>query len=584
MRKLREQAVQERMVSIETPLLQFDDDELNPKPFIYEKKLNNEDVCPPIIDLSYDKLEKKPSEALITCPLLESKEINPQFEWGIHTLEELNHNITNESKDTKSNSNNQALENANNNSICQTSEHSKVNENYYTSFDTKSLANFENNSTTLDSEGSALVDDVATKRETFGGNNLQNKEIALTFEGCKENVYQPTILNKCFNGDANNTISKDMVKTSCVQEVDTTHEEVFLYQKPSDNLGHGLHDLHELKDIHNNEYELHKNNNITTIEVCTTMCTTPILEDAHNNKHELQESNDVTTNEGNINLSLESTNDMKELQDPMYLYLLNDDEQPIPRFLSISKAHKRRNLTECNINDHLPTNQLHGNEVSISESITVKKKYLEKLLVKETLEIEEGSGNHKILNCEKSHVDDQINSIILTTELEILEKLDVDKVQENMFTNNYHISKENSSTLPKMELETKSIEKIKNKHDESKTKLGTLCQREIIDDESGKRGSLACETSTKVDGESYSSDSKNATHLDLQQNILPLKKSLPHSLNFKKVQKNEWIFDDESSKVYAEIQNIANENEMNHDQYMFDDHGTIIPQKIDEQL
>ncbi|KAG0627936.1 hypothetical protein M758_2G239500 [Ceratodon purpureus] len=34
MRRLREQAVQERMTSIETPLLQFDDEELNPKPLI----------------------------------------------------------------------------------------------------------------------------------------------------------------------------------------------------------------------------------------------------------------------------------------------------------------------------------------------------------------------------------------------------------------------------------------------------------------------------------------------------------------------------------------------------------------------
>lgn len=268
----------------------------------------------------------------------------------------------------------------------------------------------------------------------------------------------------------------------------------------------------------------------------------------------------------------------------MYLYPLDDDELPIPRFLSISKAHKCRNLIECNINDHLPANQSHGNEVSKSESIIVKKKCLEKLLVKETLEIEEGSGNHKILNCEKSHVDDQINSIILTTKLEILEKHDVDKVQENMFTENYHLSKENSSILPKMELETKSIEKTENTHDESKTKLGKLCQKEIIDDESGKRGSLACETSTKMDRKSYSSNSKNATHLDLQQNILPLEKSLPHSLIFKKVQKNEWTFDDESNKVFAKIQNIANENEMNHDQYIFNDHGTIVSQKIDEQL
>ena len=557
MRRLREQAVKERTMSIETPLLQFDDDELNPKPFVY----NNEEVIPSNVDLQENQLKDKPSNNLSTCASLKSKEFNPSFEWDIHTLEELNYNDTNDSNVTKTNHNHHAVDNVNEKSIAKKF---TTSENYFTTNENDTLAKIENDKFFLNNEKLTQFCYMNTKVKFVNLNNLVENKKSSTLNGDKNDL-SSSLMSKdnYINVDTNNTTSKEnlLVETSCIQEnlkIDNRCNELELHQKFNDKVD-DLNDAPKFEGDCNNQDEINEKNDARVFQATILVC---------------------TSNEEDANLSFKSMISKGKKQDPMYLYSLDDNEPTIPRFLSILKADKPKNLIQSVINDLSSTKSPHANDVFESESTILVNKCATELIERMDLQNDGEYNNDNRLNYEQSHGTIEVQPNISSKEMDLLQNHDVDNIQQKRFSNNYDTHKKKSSTIFNNELEPKSIE-----IDDFETKFDKMFQEQFMNNKRRKKkSSMHCEANIKVDGRFYSNDMKNEFPLDSQQNSAYLEKSYPCSLNFKKLPKNEWTFHDIPSKVSIEIQNIGDHNEINHDNYTFDNHGIIVSQEMVEQL
>lgn len=426
MRRLRQEAVEERMKSIEIPLLQFDEDEFNPKPIIFDMEFNTNKTILASVKSLNDQTEKKPSKIIETSDLFKLKDIDPKSEWKNHMIQEINFDITNESNIKEDNYNDEKID------ICP--DNIKFNS-------IKNLATVEDNSI------SNYGEDLPKTKD----NSIISIKKDLTMANTNKLTSEETSL-----------IQINYIQDS-IDTIRISTEHLLL-----DNINNVSNDTLNLEDG-SNEKSKFKNENDTEISQIYTSL--------------------MYSSEGkNVDLSIESKIDKKQ-KNPMYLYPSNSDDgvPPIPRFLSSSKVSKPRILIQYKTNElskHLLDSIDFKSEPTSTDNQCFKAK-----TSRAFSKIEQGLENHQTSdnrglqsNNEIEHIDSFTKESLF--KLDSLQKCNVDKAQENMLNDIFLNLERMFLTTIDFGIEFKNNDTSQNQNNNLEGKLDTPFQRQIMNRES----------------------------------------------------------------------------------------------------
>jgi len=290
MKRLRQQFVEERMNSIETPLLQFDEDEFNPKPIVDVELYTNESILSNTNSIN-DKVQDKSLEVFETFDLFKCKEIDPKFDMKSNSMQKIDFNIAKnlyiqEEKDNKNN-NNKSNDYSNHSKLC------NVND----------LKLIEDKSKPYSSEVFLAIED--------NSKFFRNKDLTM-FNNSKNTCKVNLLIQKNYIQNFLNTKS-------------ITKKQIFYHNM----INNEFNNLLNLEDVFDEKSKFMDENDIKIIQICLSI---------------------FSSQEENVQKKI---NKKQKNPLYLYHYDINNDALPISQFLSISKDDKPRNLVRSKAYDLL---------------------------------------------------------------------------------------------------------------------------------------------------------------------------------------------------------------------------------------